>query len=107
MKLGKLFVKVLLSMSHASTSPSCRNYEPTPPPKEGLKFAPQREGKTQKYVPVRRTPVYNPSTPTYSVTPPAIAFEPTEPLKKNKSPSTPSPGVFKISVRSSKMRPKS
>ena len=56
-----------------------RSQEPTPPPMEDLQFAPREEGATKAYVPVRVTPVYNPSTPSYSVTPPAIAFEPTQP----------------------------
>lgn len=40
-----------------------RSYEPTPKPKEELKFALLDDAKTQKYVPVRQTPAYQPTTP--------------------------------------------
>jgi len=77
---------------------SHRKYEPTPPDEE-LKFALLNDAKTQKYVPVRQTPVYHVTTPSYSVTPPAIEFEPTpSEQKKKKSPSNPAHGKFKISV---------
>jgi len=77
---------------------SHRKYEPTPPDEE-LKFALLNDAKTQKYVPVRQTPVYHVTTPSYSVTPPAIEFEPTpSEKKKKKSPSNPAHGKFKISV---------
>lgn len=42
-----------------------RSYEPTPKPKEELKFALLDDAKTQKYVPVRQTPAYQPTTPRY------------------------------------------
>jgi len=74
-----------------------RKYEPTPPNEE-LKFALLNDAKTQKYVPVRQTPIYHVTTPSYSVTPPAIEFEPTAAGQKNKSPSNPAHGKFKISV---------
>jgi len=75
-----------------------RKYEPTPPDEE-LKFALLNDAKTQKYVPVRQTPIYHVTTPSYSVTPPAIEFEPTpSEQKKKKSPSNPAHGKFKISV---------
>jgi len=81
----------------AYVTSSHRKYEPTPPDEE-LKFALLNDAKTQKYVPVRQTPIYHVTTPSYSVTPPAIEFEPTPAEQKNKSPSNPAHGKFKISV---------
>jgi len=82
----------------AYVTSSHRKYEPTPPDEE-LKFALLNDAKTQKYVPVRQTPIYHVTTPSYSVTPPAIEFEPTpSEQKKKKSPSNPAHGKFKISV---------
>ena len=66
-------LKVLLLSCSALSSPSAvipsirsfllRSYEPTPKPKEELKFALLDDAKTQKYVPVRQTPAYQPTTP--------------------------------------------
>ena len=79
-----------------------RKYKPTPKPNEELKFALLNDAKTQTYVPARQTPVYQPTTPaTFSVTPPAIEFEPTPASvkgKKSKTKSQPQHGRFKISV---------
>ena len=47
-----------------STISTCRSYEPTPAPKEELKL--QYDAKTQKYVPVRQTPAYQPTTPRWT-----------------------------------------
>merc|ERR1711881_557187 len=84
-------------MGLSFVSDSHRKYEATPPDEE-LKFALLHDAKTQKYVPVRQTPVYHVTTPSYSVTPPAIEFEPTPSEQKKNPPANPAHGKFKISV---------